>query len=465
MPTGIKTSANTQTIMTALLTNTDLAPGCTAVRVPGSSASVASLQANVGWALAGNVVFAACQWGMLIVLARLGNSRVVGQFALGLAIATPVITLANLQLRSVQATDAKNRYSFADYFRLRRKTTLLGMLTILAIVFASGLRTATALVVIAVGMAKAVESLSDIYYGQFQNRERLGSIAQSMALRGTLGLAALGATLYFTGAASWAVAALVLAWMTVLLGFDRKRSRNLPDDIAAPHDGSLRFFKTSDLSLARTAFPLGIVTALMSLQMNMPRYFVQWHAGEATLGIFSAIAYLGTLLTVLTDSIGLAATPRMAKYFTTGQLHELRRLLVRLTAVGGGAAVMAIVVAAVAGALVLRLAYGAEYAPYRGLFVWLMLATGVGCVGTLLCSALTAGGHFRQQIVVYGAAVTVAAVSCALLTPKYGAQGAALAMILAATVHVLLSAVFLSRMLRSAAGPVLPGSPGPRVML
>src|SRR2546425_157717 len=66
-----------------------------------------SLRANFSWTLAGNVVYAACQWGMLIVLARLGSPTMLGQFALGLAVTTPVIIFANLQLRAVQTTDAK----------------------------------------------------------------------------------------------------------------------------------------------------------------------------------------------------------------------------------------------------------------------------------------------------------------------------------------------------------------------
>src|SRR5207249_11641930 len=44
-----------------------------------------SWRSNFAWALSGNVVYAACQWGMVIALAKLGNSFMVGQFSLGLA--------------------------------------------------------------------------------------------------------------------------------------------------------------------------------------------------------------------------------------------------------------------------------------------------------------------------------------------------------------------------------------------
>ncbi len=66
-----------------------------------------SLRSNFVWTLSGNLVYAACQWGMLVVLARMGNAEMVGQFALALSIITPVLMFTNLQLRSVQATDAR----------------------------------------------------------------------------------------------------------------------------------------------------------------------------------------------------------------------------------------------------------------------------------------------------------------------------------------------------------------------
>jgi hypothetical protein len=49
-----------------------------------------SLRRNFAWTVLGNVTYAACQWGMLVALAKLGSPEMVGQFALGLAIGAPV---------------------------------------------------------------------------------------------------------------------------------------------------------------------------------------------------------------------------------------------------------------------------------------------------------------------------------------------------------------------------------------
>jgi hypothetical protein len=75
-----------------------------------------TLRVNFLWTLAGNVIYAACQWGILIALAKLGTLQMVGEFALALAVTAPILIGAGLSLRSVQVTDALGEYEFRDYF-------------------------------------------------------------------------------------------------------------------------------------------------------------------------------------------------------------------------------------------------------------------------------------------------------------------------------------------------------------
>ena len=145
-----------QTCLTAEETYDLLAPGPCAKPAPRPL----SLRSNFSWTFAGNVVYAGCQWGMLMVLAKLGSPERVGQFALGLALTAPVIMLTNLQLRAIQATDARREYRFGHYLALRLATTALSLLVIAGI--ACGYRLETALVILAVGLSKAFESLSDV---------------------------------------------------------------------------------------------------------------------------------------------------------------------------------------------------------------------------------------------------------------------------------------------------------------
>src|SRR5580692_1932857 len=184
-----------------------------------------SLRSNFTWALAGNVVYAVCQWGMIVALAKLGSSFMIGQFSLGLAIATPVVMFTNLHLRAVQASDAQRLYSFGEYLQLRSVMTLCAIAVIGGIACFERYERQTTMVILAVALAKGIEALSDIHYGLFQLNDRLDQTGASMMLRGAFSVVALSAGLYLTHSALWGCVGLALVWLAALFLFDVPRGR------------------------------------------------------------------------------------------------------------------------------------------------------------------------------------------------------------------------------------------------
>jgi O-antigen/teichoic acid export membrane protein len=78
-----------------------------------------SLKKNFFWSLAGNIIYALCQWLMLVIIARLGNEKDVGAYTLALAISAPIVLFLGMNLRVVIATDQKHDFKFRDYLFLR----------------------------------------------------------------------------------------------------------------------------------------------------------------------------------------------------------------------------------------------------------------------------------------------------------------------------------------------------------
>ncbi|MBI3696996.1 MAG: hypothetical protein HY238_19450 [Acidobacteria bacterium] len=84
--------------------------------------------------LAGTAAYAASQWGMVVVLARLGDPVLVGHCAVAVALTAPPLMLSNLQLRQVVAADAEGRWRRAACWKLRLAATsgTLGIVALLA---------------------------------------------------------------------------------------------------------------------------------------------------------------------------------------------------------------------------------------------------------------------------------------------------------------------------------------------
>ncbi|NDQ55805.1 MAG: lipopolysaccharide biosynthesis protein [Acidipila sp.] len=409
-----------------------------------------SLRRNFVWTMAGNVVYAACQWGMLVAIAKLGTAVMVGQFVLGLAVSAPVFMFTNLQLRAVEATDAKRKYRFGHYLGLRLLGSGIALAVIAGMIAFSGYRRETALVVLAVALAKAAESVSDVLYGLWQNRERLDKISIAMSCRGMGALAAVALTLFFTRDIMMAVLAMAAVWLGFLLTYERGVARRMLV-ASEPREFLRAEWDVSRLrALAWLALPLGVVALVGSLNANVPRYFVQHYLGEAKLGYFAALGYVVVAGSTLINALGQSASPRLARYYHSDR-PAFTRLLLKMTALAVGLGALGELVALLFSRPVLTLLYRPEYAEYADTFVWLMAAGVVNFVVSMLGYGITAAHFFRVQVPLYTAACLAIAVACWWFVPREQLTGAAYAVLIGGVVSCVGSAGILVRVVRTPA--------------
>jgi len=192
-----------------------------------------SLRRNFAWTSFGNIVFSGCNWAMILVIAKFGTPRMVGQYAIGQAVTGPIIVFAQLQLRYLLISDSdQSYYRFGDYLGLRMIAITLAMAVIAAITL-GGHCGETAVVILAMGAFGSVEALSDIIYGLMQKNEQMRLIALSMALRGPLWLATMAAAVYLTRGLLWGVIGLSFISVLVLVLFDIPNGARLLSETAA----------------------------------------------------------------------------------------------------------------------------------------------------------------------------------------------------------------------------------------
>jgi O-antigen/teichoic acid export membrane protein len=288
--------------------------------------SAPPLRVSFSWTLAGNLVYALCQFGMLSALAKLGNPSIVGQYALALAIAAPVFMLTNLQLRAVQATDARHEYGFADYFTLRTISTLLGILAILGVAGVAHYDLARKTLIVLVACAKAVETVGDVIAGHLQKFERLDKVARALMLRGIASLLTFASAFWYTRNLLVAVAAQAITWTATVALCDFQIVAKM---LGAKPEFFHLCLKTLK-SMILISWPLGLVMTLVSLNTNLPRYILERKLGAAELGIFASLAYLLTAIGLIVVALGQSVCTRMSKQFAEGDIRGFRLLLTKL---------------------------------------------------------------------------------------------------------------------------------------
>lgn len=400
--------------------------------MPDSTTGPRSLRTNFAWALLGNIGFAAAQFAMLLVLARLGSPEVVGRFSLGLAVGAPLVLLSNLSLRQVQATDQKAEFTYADYLGLRLLTSPAAV-ALIALV-ALTVYPEHAGVVAGIGLAKGFEAWSDLAHGQYLQQERNDRMALSQLLRGAGALTALAVGVGALGSLELGVAGMALAWGLAALVDLRTAGRMAATDGPGP-----RWVADRQRALVLTALPLGVVTLFGSLQDNVPRYLIEWHHGTEALGLYTPMASILVAGNLVITALGLTASPRLARLWATGAHREFLALLLRILGIAVLMGALTVTVAAVAGEWILALLFGPAFAAEAHVLVWLAGAAAVTYLYVFLGSALNAQRRFRVQVPLHASSLTVVVVLCALLVPDQGLLGAARAVLGGACTGLLVS--------------------------
>jgi len=406
-----------------------------------------SLCTDFSWTFVGNAIYAGGQFATLMLLAKLVRPELVGQYALGLAVVYPVMMLTNMQLRAVMTSGARRQIHFGHYLSLRLLTTSLALVIIFAITQILGYRWELTAVVLMVGGAYAIETISDVYYARLQLHDRMVEISKSLIARALLSVLGLAVATYVSRNLLWGVAGVLLARAIVLFGYDIcERTHGL--------GGQSKWFSRNEALSPRLnlrvqsellwlSLPLGIVVLLTSLNASVPSYFIKQALGDRELGIFSAIGFMISVGNMAVVSLGQSAFTRLARSYASGNLVAFGSLLGKLLAFGAMLGVCGMIISKLAGRAILTILFRPEYAERADLLPWIMATGSVLFMAQFLGFGMTAAGYYNSQVVLNILANLSLLAACYWLVARQGLLGAFLAMLIAAIVQLAGSVVIL----------------------
>jgi O-antigen/teichoic acid export membrane protein len=396
------------------------------------------LRDDFAWMLAGNVIYSACQWGIVIALAKLGTARQVGEYALGVAVSAPIAVFANLQLRALVASEVQDRFTFGHYLAFRLASLGAALAVITGVAGYSQPDWSLRAIIILTGFAQALEALSETYYGLMQKCGRMDRVSMSLLLRGPFPLAALCAAMYRTHSVILAVVALLMARLVILFAWDMRLgfARAALGSEQALAATRIRWQASTIFSLLRLALPLGVIAMLLSLYSNLPRYFLEGHSGSAELGIFSALASLLTAGNLVVSAFGQSVFQPVARACADADRAKFRAYSLVALLLGLGVGVAFVVGASLFGGAILAHVFRPEYAEHTGALVRLTFAGAVLFVGSSLGYVITGARRLGPQIPVLILSGLASAAVSAWSIPAKGLNGAADALLAAGLVQL-----------------------------
>jgi O-antigen/teichoic acid export membrane protein len=278
----------------------------------------------------------------------------------------------------------------------------------------------------------AFEVLSELYYGLMQRNNLLSRVARSRMIKGPVSALSLAVAMYITRDVLWSVAALAAVRALVWLAYDsRIRASWLSAGLARDaSQGQRSIFKL--LSASAT---LGVILMAVSLNTNMPRYFIEGIMNKHDLGIYSALASWLGAGNMLMSAVGQSAFLRIARAHVANDPATFRVLVFRTLAAASLVGLGAVATAAIAGRQMLSVLFKPEYGQYSSLFLWLMAAGAVSYLTLALGQIMTASRCFLPQVPLVLTTAGVTALACYRLVPAHGLYGAAEASLIGSCVQ------------------------------
>ena len=274
------------------------------------------MRRNTAWAFAGNSVYAGCQWVVFVLLVKTLKVEEAGAFAYATAVTGPIFVLANVRLRDLLATGIESPGGFSDYLNARLLTTAAAVSMSLGIGAAVSPQLGSFSVLAIMAMGRGCDAVSDLCHGLFQREMDMRSAAIGLSINGLLSVALVGLTLAVSSSLWLATAAYAAGSLIALSAWDLPRAARLqhgggPVPLA---DGARRrSAMRSAWRLITTGLPLGLSSAIGSVQTNVPRYVIASYLGPAMLARFAAIPYITMVGHLVVNATSQAALPILAR--------------------------------------------------------------------------------------------------------------------------------------------------------
>jgi hypothetical protein len=323
----------------------------------------------------GRAIHAACQWGLISVLARIGSPEIVGEYALGVAVAGPLLLLA------------RRRSSPMRSYQIRVVALAFALLGVAAVGFV-GQTTQDRLAILVVVMSQSAEWIAEFYLG--------GRDAISLAAHGCLPVAALVTFSNLSGRVTVGLLGVLIVRLLILFFYDfRQPPRSEQEE--------------------------GRESVLASFAMNVPSYFIAHMMGYRWLGIYFALSALFPAVHVLAGAVAEEAVPELTRRYGNADFTGFRRLTVQLAGSGLLLGLSTVAAALTIGPWLLERLFGVEYSSQAPVLVALAAVAGGRFVATLL------GNGGPKAVAPEIISITVIAMASVMLIPRFGLMGAAIA--------------------------------------
>ena len=318
------------------------------------------------WNIAGSLANALFSVVILMLVTRSLEENQTDIFSIAWSISQLMIIIGTFQIRTYQATDIKGKYSFKQYLLFRVLTIVLMLVSSLLYVWFKGYDLYKSGIVFIMCVIRAIEALSDVYEGWFQQKERLDLAGKVITYRVIISTVVFGASLVITGNLFVSCILLTLCYLGTFLLYNIRYSAQVPE-MCLDQKGSRQCKWISNIFIE--GLPIFINAFLTMSTMNAPKMAIDTAIETGAMGggvqtafniLFMPASFINLAYIVFRPMI-----TKMAIAWNQGKEKVLISILIKIETCLLGVGVVILVGAALLGIPILSIFYGVDLSDYN----------------------------------------------------------------------------------------------------
>lgn len=383
----------------------------------------------------GNVTYLFAQWMLTVLTTRILGYEAVGILTLAMSLGNVFVFVQFYGVRSFQSSDISRQYSSGDYFNARITTVLFGILACIVFVFICRYEYTVISSIVLFTLFRTFESISDVFFGEYQREGRLELVGYTMFLRGMLaiGFFYIGLIVFQSLNAALFIIVIESIGMTLLVdGIVYKK-------IVPWKSGTLEGLK----GILKECFPLLLATLLPTVITAFPRIALEQYYGTELLGFYGNVSTPAVIIITVVPTILASFMPVYGNLVVYGDNKTIRKLWKKT--IIGTIVIMILCIIGVAflGEPILSWIYTDAIAPYVHYLYYVLLATTLYAF-TMCGAAVLTALRKNTQVCVCALISTIICLMISFpLIKAYSIAGAISVLIVSYMVQVIIQAVIV----------------------
>jgi O-antigen/teichoic acid export membrane protein len=399
------------------------------LRINFTYLSIASLAKNFG------------QWLLLVMVAKVLGANEVSAFALAYAVSGPIFMFFNLQLKNIYVVDTSRKKYLFNYFLIRIVGAAIAATAILAYNWIGDKYSLTLLMV---AMLKSVESITDIIHADYQRKELMAKMSNSVFLISIGSTISFGVAIYLSRNLDAGLLAMLLMNILLLVILDI-RFLKINNEISFR---KIRYIKRNLFSkpnleftknLLFNAVPFGTAALLGSYLTNLPRIYVESYSTPEKLAYFSAMHYMAIGIGQLFVPVQTIIRPKLRKALQRSSLLDLKKIITKSICASLVGVLSIFLILENIGEWLVTKVYTKEYAGYIDILIILFASQGLMIISALFGIAITAFSIFRLQIITNALLLAIMIIIGPSMTALAGLSGAAYSILIISALSLIIN--------------------------